>query len=382
MSIDDYDLQSLLDDAQDIGDESFVARALLQPETDPWERFPLGLLYPTHDPFNEAHHSFLIGSTADSLTTTESTIKSELVEDFDLLSTVSQHQCDFELDKYLNFTHESPTIASPTATVSLSSSPIDNSDALLLHSDQEPAGYSCFKERLEYPDTSTSPATAILSSSSPTETAPLLQPEPELAEYLCFTDHPDDTVTTPVTDGLSPPSVADTSPTTSRPSSFTSGSFHGQAPTGTASPPTPIASPSSSSFGSSFASNAIPPTSSPELSSSGPPDINAEDLHLSHVALNEGKHASPHAVDHDGPLLEEPSVNVHYTFVDPHEKTRKRRTQGIKNSTPIACTFCRRRKIRCGGPQESGGVYRAFVSTTEESASSRPCHTAASDLEV
>lgn len=88
MSVDNYDLQSLLDDAQDIVDESFVARALLQPETDPWEvcflccavahcyadilvhdaqRFPLGPLYPTHDPFNEVHHSFLNGSPVTGL---------------------------------------------------------------------------------------------------------------------------------------------------------------------------------------------------------------------------------------------------------------------------------------------------------------------------
>lgn len=88
MSVDDYDLQTLLDDAQDIVDESFVARALLQPETDPWEvcflccavahryaeilvygaqRFPLGLLYPTHDPFNEIHYSSLCDSTINSL---------------------------------------------------------------------------------------------------------------------------------------------------------------------------------------------------------------------------------------------------------------------------------------------------------------------------
>lgn len=32
-----FDLQSLLADAQDLVDESFVARALLQSETDPWE---------------------------------------------------------------------------------------------------------------------------------------------------------------------------------------------------------------------------------------------------------------------------------------------------------------------------------------------------------
>lgn len=32
-----FDLQSLLVDAQDLVDESFVARALLQPETDAWE---------------------------------------------------------------------------------------------------------------------------------------------------------------------------------------------------------------------------------------------------------------------------------------------------------------------------------------------------------
>ncbi len=88
MSVDNYDLQSLLDDAQDIVDESFVARALLQPETDPWEvcflcyavahryadilvygaqRFPLGLLYPTQDHLSEARHFFLVGSAAYSL---------------------------------------------------------------------------------------------------------------------------------------------------------------------------------------------------------------------------------------------------------------------------------------------------------------------------
>ncbi len=32
-----FDLQSLLADAQNLVDESFVARALLQPETNPWE---------------------------------------------------------------------------------------------------------------------------------------------------------------------------------------------------------------------------------------------------------------------------------------------------------------------------------------------------------
>ncbi|KAI0798656.1 hypothetical protein BC629DRAFT_238000 [Irpex lacteus] len=55
--------------------------------------------------------------------------------------------------------------------------------------------------------------------------------------------------------------------------------------------------------------------------------------------------------DHDGGEPEEP---VCYTFVDTHEKPKKRRTKGLKNSTRIACTFCRRRKIRCGGPQEGG----------------------------
>lgn len=30
---------------------------------------------------------------------------------------------------------------------------------------------------------------------------------------------------------------------------------------------------------------------------------------------------------------------------------RKQRSKGQKNSTSIACYFCRRRKIRCGGPQ-------------------------------
>lgn len=265
-------------------------------------------------------------------TDTEPSIKSEPVEDVDLVSTVSHPQYEHEIDKYLDFTHEDLSIARPTATTVLSSScPIDDSDAPLLHPDQEPAGYSHVNEQLEYP------CATFSSSSSPTEETPLL----ELAQYFYFTDQLD----YPITADSNSFCVADTSPTTSSPSSFTSFS----APT--ASPPTPIASPRSSLFSSSFAGIAIPSSSSSELSLSNAPSINTEDVPCSTVALDE-------ASDSVKPSAE---PEVHYTFFDPHEKPKKRRTKGLKNSTPIACTFCRRRKIRCGGPQE-GGVCK-YVSS-------------------
>lgn len=198
--------------------------------------------------------------------------------------------------------------------------------------------YSCFNAQLEYLDTNTSLTTTISSSSSPTEPV----------EHLYFSPQRLDSITTAATVDSNSFSITDTGSITtasSSPPSFTS--FH--APT--ASPPTHIASPRSSLFSSSFASIAIPSTSSSELNSSGAPNVNTEDVPCSTVAP-------------DGlaePQLEEPSLAVHYTFVDPHEKPRKRRSKGIKNSTPIACTFCRRRKIRCGGPQE-GGVCK-YVSS-------------------
>ncbi|KAI0088051.1 hypothetical protein BDY19DRAFT_951689 [Irpex rosettiformis] len=63
------------------------------------------------------------------------------------------------------------------------------------------------------------------------------------------------------------------------------------------------------------------------------------------------------------PELDRPTIcPSEYAFMPWYERPKKPRVKGRKNSTAIACLFCRHRKIRCGGPQsEYNGTCKSCV---------------------